>query len=110
MTYKPLDATSFEVGTMKPYAGTQFYGGTTKQAISFQVKQGIRKFLYKRGDKKKGYTKKAELYADKLEPLLKKRVLTTKVGSRPFVGIFQALWRDMLSAIQEHFDKYAGNK
>lgn len=26
MTYKPLDSTSFEVGTNKPYAAKQFYG------------------------------------------------------------------------------------
>ena len=109
MTYKPIDSTSFQVGTNKPYAAKQFYGGMSRQPITEQVQTGIRKFLDKKGDPAKGLTKKGSPYEDKLKPLLRKRVLTTVVGSRPFVGIFAELWKDILQAIQEHFDRYAGS-
>lgn len=105
MTYRPLDSTSFEVGTNKPYAAKQFYGGPTEQPITQTVKQGIRKFLYKKNG---GYTKRGEPYASKLEPLLKKRRLRTIVGSRPFVGIFSELWQDILKAIEEHYERFTG--
>jgi phage gpG-like protein len=110
MTYKALDQTSFQVGTNKPYAPKQFYGGVSRQPITNTVKDGIRKFLYKKGDKKKGYTKKGEPYAPKLEPLLRKKVYSIMVGSRPFVGIFSELWHDILNAVQEHFEKYTGKR
>lgn len=108
MTYKALDETSFQVGTNKPYAAKQFYGNVSRQELTKTVKDGIRKFLYKKGDKKKGYTKKGEPYAPKLEPLLRKKVYSIKLASRPFVGIFSELWHDILKAVGEHFERYAG--
>lgn len=107
MTYKPIDTTSFEVGTNKPYAAKQFYGSASEQPITAQVKAGIKKFLYRKDG---GYTKKGGPYASKLEPLLRKKRLRTIIGSRPFVGIFSQLWGDILKAIEEHFSKYAGGQ
>lgn len=109
MTYRPLDQTSFQVGTSKPYASIHQYGKTTSQDITEQMKKAMRKWLYKGGKKEKGYKKKVSPYADKVEGLLGMDQLDTRVGKRPFVGIFSELWRDILSAIQEHFDKYTGN-
>lgn len=108
ITYRALDENSFEVGTVKPYAATHQYGRPSEQPITPQVRQGIRRWLYKGGKKDKGYKKKSQPYAAKLEPILKKRRLRTIVGKRPFIGIFPRLWNDILSAIQDHFTRHAG--
>lgn len=111
MTYRALDNTSFEVGTVKPYASTHQYGRKTSQTITEQMKTAMRKWLYKGGKKDKGFKKKTAPYADKVEGLLSLDQLDTKVGKRPFVGIFAELWRDILSAIDNHFKPFAeGNK
>jgi phage gpG-like protein len=106
MTYKPIDSTSFQVGTNKSYASLHQHGGTTSIPISEQMKKGIRNWLY---TKKGGLKKKAAPYADKVEPLLGKSSWDQRVIARPFVGIFPTLWHDILKAIEEHFDKYTGN-
>jgi phage gpG-like protein len=110
MTYKALDATSFQVGTVKPYAATHQYGGRTSQTITQQMKAAMRKWLYKGGKKEKGYKKNAAPYADKVEGLLRMDQLDTSVGKRPFVGIFSELWSDILKAIDEHFKPLAEGK
>jgi phage gpG-like protein len=110
MTYKALDNTSFQVGTVKPYAATHQYGRKTSQTITEQMKTAMRKWLYKGGKKEKGYKKRSEPYADKVEGLLRMDQLDTSVGKRPFVGIFAELWRDILTAIDDHFKPFAEGK
>lgn len=114
MTYKPLDATSFQVGTVKPYAATHQYGKTTSQTITEQMKEAMRRWLYTRSGRlgpawwmEGKYKKKAAPYADKVEGLLQLERLDTKVGKRPFVGIFAELWTDILRAIEDHFKPLA---
>jgi phage gpG-like protein len=110
MTYRAIDNTSFEVGTNKPYASKHQFGGIVHQKVTKPMKDAMKRWLYKGGDREKGVKKKAGPYEDKVRKLLRKHFLTTQIGKRPFVGMFQQLWDDILMTIEEYFQKHAGGK
>jgi len=104
LTYRAVHSLSFEVGTIKRHAWVHQHGGITTQQITKPVRDGIRGFLKKKSHSiGRGLKVKPSDYESKLAPLLRKRVLRTHVGARPFVGIHAELWGDMLRAVEEHY-------
>lgn len=104
LTYRTVHSLSFEVGTIKQHAWIHQHGGVSTQQITKPVKEGIKAFLKKKSHSiGHGLKVRPSEYESKLRPLLRKRVLRTKVNARPFIGIHSELWGDMLRAVEEHY-------
>ena len=96
-----------ETGSAKSYAATHQHGGTSRQPITNQVKEKIKRWLWtERGGRRVLRSgRNRGTYANMLTPLLHKRVLTTRIFPRPFLGITDELEQKLLRATKQWFDE-----
>jgi len=101
--------TSFEVGSTKPYAGLQQYGGQTSIRYGEDVKRRMREWLYDGKGKPRASRASAKVktprseYERKIRPLLKRDVWEQSVIARPFIGMTRELEHDLQARTEEFF-------
>lgn len=110
ITYEVPNSTTEITGTAMHYANLHQHGGVSIQPITSTAKEGIKDWLFIPSSRKGPfvtwkYRKGREQYGNRLGALLFKSDLRTNVNKRPFIGMTEELFNNIMQTIIRYFSK-----